>query len=74
MMGLEGHGEEIIDVRMLHAFGSLYAGKTGKMYQSVWHMSSGKSGDLFGSRASNGVEWRLKGFFRMRSSPTVSDS
>jgi hypothetical protein len=72
MMGLRGHGEEIIDVRLLRAFGNLYARKTEGMYQSVWHMSSGKSGGLFGSRASNGVEWRLKGFFRMRSSPTVS--
>jgi hypothetical protein len=25
MMGLEGHGEEIIDVRLLRAFGNLYA-------------------------------------------------
>jgi hypothetical protein len=49
MMGLEGHGEEIIDVRRLRAFGNLYARETGKMYQSIWHMSSGKSGDQFGS-------------------------
>lgn len=55
MMGLAGHGEEIIGVRMLRTFGNSYARKTSKMYQRVLDMSSGKSGELFASRALNGV-------------------